>query len=236
MEAEAARVLLIGRNQTKNGSFGDSLKKRYHVAIAANGTEALKLAQEHLPHVIVLDAISMRTTGERICRSLHTEIGDIPIIHIHPGPEGAADTPADIILIPPFTSRKLVNGIERVIKFSDDKTITTGPFALNIARRTLEVNGHETQLTPKVALLLELFLRQPGKILDRKVLMEEIWNTDYMGDTRTLDVHIRWIREAIEKNPGKPDYLKTVRGIGYRLDIPEHVDTPLEKTPDSLKA
>ncbi len=233
---EAARVLLIGRNQTKNGSFGNSLKKRYDVVIAANGTEAFQLAQEHMPHVIVLDAVSMRTTGERICRSLHAEIGDIPIIHIHPGPLELVDTPADLVLIPPFTSRKLVNGIERIIKFSDDKTVSTGPFSLNIARRTLEVNGHETQLTPKVTLLLELFLRQPGKVLDRKVLMEEIWNTDYMGDTRTLDVHIRWIREAIEKNPGKPAYLKTVRGIGYLLDIPDQLGSPQEKVPKSLEA
>jgi DNA-binding response OmpR family regulator len=77
----------------------------------------------------------------------------------------------------------------------------------------------ETQLTPKVALLLELFMRQPGTTLDRKVLMEKVWQTEYMGDTRTLDVHVRWIRQAIEADPARPQLLKTVRGVGYCLQL-----------------
>jgi DNA-binding response OmpR family regulator len=222
---DAAKVLVIGRNQTKPGAFAVSLKKRYEVVVAANGTEALRLTQQHMPNVIVLDAISMRTTGERICRVLRAELGEIPVVHIHPGPEQMADSCADVLIFNPQSTRKITNAVERLIKFSDDKTVTCGPLALNIARRTLVMNGHESQLTPKVALLLELFMRQPGKVLDRRVLMEEIWNTDYLGDTRTLDVHIRWIREAIEENPGRPRYLKTVRGVGYRLDVPpDHGD------------
>jgi DNA-binding response OmpR family regulator len=74
---------------------------------------------------------------------------------------------------------------------------------------------------PKQALLVETFFRHPGETLARKTLMEKVWNTDYIGDTRTLDVHIRWLRQAIEKDPGSPRYLLTVRGVGYRLEMPE---------------
>ena len=74
-------------------------------------------------------------------------------------------------------------------------------------------------MTPKLVQLVETFFRHPDETLDRKMLMERVWNTSYLGDTRTLDVHVRWIRRAIEANPSKPRYLKTVRGVGYRLEV-----------------
>lgn len=228
---DATKVLLIGRSQGKNNPFINSLKKRYSLILAANGTQAVALARQQSPDIAVLDAASMRTSGERICRTLNSELPGLPVVHIHPGPEEAANSPADIVLFQPFTSRKLLNSIERLVKFSDDQVLTCGPFVLNVARRTLDVYGQETQLTPKVAMLIELFLRQPGIVLDRKSLMTRVWNTDYMGDTRTLDVHIRWIREIIEENPGKPLYLKTVRGVGYRLDVDVQREPALEKMP-----
>jgi DNA-binding response OmpR family regulator len=92
---------------------------------------------------------------------------------------------------------------------------------MDVSRRVLVANGQETQLTPKLAVLVEMFLKHPGETLDRKTLMVQVWDTDYLGDTRTLDVHVRWIRQAIEPDPGKPRYLKTIRGVGYRLDIPD---------------
>jgi DNA-binding response OmpR family regulator len=91
---------------------------------------------------------------------------------------------------------------------------------VNLSRRILFANGQETSLTPKLVLLVETFFRHPGETLDRALLMERVWDTSYLGDTRTLDVHVRWIRRAIEENPGTPRYLKTVRGVGYRLDVP----------------
>ena len=214
-----ARVLLIGRSQGKGASFPASLKKRYELLIVPNGKQAETLAVKHKPHVIVLDAVSLRTPGDRICRNLRESLPDIPVIHIHPG-SPSEDNPADALLFQPFTARKLLNSIERLITLTDDEIITCGPFSLNIPRRTLISPQQESQLTPKVALLLEAFFRQPGVTLDRKTLMEKVWQTDYMGDTRTLDVHIRWIRQAIEAEPGKPRFLRTIRGIGYCLDVP----------------
>src|SRR5690606_20294658 len=138
---------------------------------------------------------------------------------------------ADVILFQPFTSRKVINAIERVLNVNvrnADDVITCGPFSVNLAQRVLHANGQETTLTPKLTLLVEVFMRHPGVTLDRKQLMEQVWPTDYLGDTRTLDVHIRWFRRAIEVDPGNPRYLKTVRGVGYRLDVPD-VTPPPEK-------
>jgi DNA-binding response OmpR family regulator len=176
--------------------------------------------------VVVLDAISMRTPGARIARLLKDGLGTIPLIHLHPGPKEGADSPADAVLFLPFTARKIGNSIERLLQHvSNDTVITCGPFSVDVARRVLTANSQETVLTPKLIQLVEMFFRHPGETLDRKVLMEHVWHTSYLGDTRTLDVHVRWIRRAIEEDPGNPRYLKTVRGVGYRLEIPMPIQT-----------
>lgn len=216
----ATRVLLVGRSRSERASLLSALQKRYDLVLAANGSEAQRVGSEQPPQVIVLDASSMRTSGSRICRSLRAAFCSVPVVHIHPGPPKGATSVADALLFEPVSPRKLINAIERLIKSSDEEVIVCGPLTLNLARRTLIVNGQETQLTPKQASLLELFLRQPYTTLDRKTIMGKVWNTDYVGDTRTLDVHIRWIRQAIEVDANRPMYLKTVRGVGYRLEVP----------------
>jgi DNA-binding response OmpR family regulator len=214
-----AKILLIGRSQVKSVSLPGSLRKRYDLTIVPNGNRALAAAADLKPHLIILDAVSLRTPGDRICRFLQTNLPDVPVLHIHPGPEASAESQADEVMFPPIGSRKLFNSIERLITLSDDEIIMCGPLSLNVERRMLTTPEQETQLTPKVALLLELFMRQPGTTLDRKVLMEKVWQTEYMGDTRTLDVHVRWIRQAIEADPARPQLLKTVRGVGYCLQL-----------------
>jgi DNA-binding response OmpR family regulator len=216
-EGGVARLLMIERT----GGFSESLKKRYEVTSISSGKEALSVVKTDDYAVVVLDAISMRTPGDRIARQLREGLGTIPLVHLHPGPKESADTPADVVLFLPFTARKIVNVIQRLLhRVSDDLIVSSGPFTVNMSRRILIANGQETALTPKLALLVETFLRHPGETLDRKMLMEKVWDTSYLGDTRTLDVHVRWIRRAIEENPGDPRYLKTVRGVGYRLDVP----------------
>lgn len=212
-----ARILVIERTE----SFSAGLKKRYEVTTVTSGKEALRLVRESEYAAVVLDAISMRTPGDRIARQLEEGLGAIPLIHLHPGTKETASTPAEVVLFMPFTARKIANTIERLLhSVSSDKIITCGPFSVNLTRRVLVANGQETSLTPKLVLLVEMFLTHPGETLDRKTLMESVWDTSYLGDTRTLDVHVRWIRRAIEENPGDPKYLKTVRGVGYRLEIP----------------
>lgn len=217
----AARILLVESSRAKRTSFADALRKRYEVISAPSGRQALDAGKDARPAVIVLDALAMRTPGGRVCQTLRKGLPGIPLIHLHPGPKSKDGSVADVVLFMPFTSRKLVNSIERLLDVPDDAVVVCGPFSVHLGRRVLIVNGQETQLTPKLAQLVEVFMRNPGHTLDRRFLMERVWNTDYMGDTRTLDVHIRWIRRAIESDPGKPRYLKTIRGVGYRLELPQ---------------
>lgn len=215
-----ARILIIERT----GAYSDALKKRYDVTSVPSGKQGLSLVQDGKYAAAVLDAISMRTPGDRIARQLKEGLGAIPLVHLHPGPKASANTPADIVLYMPFTARKVANAIERLLHpVSGDAVVTCGPFSVNLSRRILIANGQETSLTPKLALLVETFFRHPGETLDRALLMERVWDTSYLGDTRTLDVHVRWIRRAIEENPGTPRYLKTVRGVGYRLEVPASI-------------
>jgi DNA-binding response OmpR family regulator len=214
----SAKVLLIGRNNAKSEPLITALEKRYQVLLTLSGKQAVITAKVQAPHVVVLDAISMRTPGDRVCQLLRQQLPKLPIIHLHPCPDNTSSSEADVILCHPFTSRKLINSIERLLKISGDEVITCGPFSMNVNRRLLNAHGQETPLTPKQALLIETFLRHPNETLDRKTLMEKVWDTDYMGDTRTLDVHIRWIRRILE-NDSTPQYLKTVRGVGYMLNI-----------------
>lgn len=219
---EAATILFIGRIQATQ-PVTSALEKRYRVLVAPSGKRALTLAQEHSPQVVILDAVSMRTPGDRICQELRDGLKGIPIIHIHPGPKESAQSRADVLLIAPLSTRKLLSAVSRLLQAQDDELINCGPFAVNPARRVLLMDGQETQLTPKQALLVEIFFRSPGQTVDRKTLMEKVWNTDYLGDTRTLDVHIRWLRQVIEADPSHPRYLLTVRGVGYRLDMADEV-------------
>jgi DNA-binding response OmpR family regulator len=218
---EAARVLFVGRTRSKDRSIlAAALERQHQVTLAASGKEAIDLAHAQASTVIILDADSMRTPGDRICQQLRDHIPHTPIIHIHPGPKELAQSIADILLIVPVTPVRLRKAVERLIQPHSENNLTCGPFSMNLTRRVLIVNGQETQLTPKQALLTEMLLRHPGEVLDRKTLMEKVWDTNYLGDTRTLDVHIRWIRQVIEPDPGKPIYLQTVRGVGYRLYLP----------------
>ncbi len=218
---DLATILLIGRTSTKEDTLISALQKKYQVVTTSSGKLGLMMSAEHAPQVIILDAASMRTPGERICRQIRTSFPQIPIIHIYPPGHQENDSPADAVLAAPYSTRKLLTIIERLLKSKGDKIIECGPFSVNISRRILVAYGQETQLTPKLAQLLEVFLRNPNTVLDRKTLMETIWETDYLGDTRTLDVHIRWIRKALEVDGSQRRFLHTVRGIGYRLDIPE---------------
>jgi DNA-binding response OmpR family regulator len=115
----------------------------------------------------------------------------------------------------PFTSRKLINRIDRLMPIPHKDLMTLGDIQFAPDARIVKAHGREKRLTPKAANLLLIFMKHPEKILGRGLLMQEVWHTDYIGDTRTLDVHIRWLREALEPKPSRPQHIETVRGRGY---------------------
>jgi DNA-binding response OmpR family regulator len=218
-----ATILLIeGKRTSQHLSFVDALRRRYRVILATTGKQAIHTLQNGASiDIIVFNAASMRTSGIRIGAALRRgSSGPIILIqHRDDKPGHYADRDADVVLYLPFTARKLTNRIERLIDTQDGETLVAGPFTLNVKSRTLTTMAGEIRLTPKMTTLMEQFMRRPDKIIEREFLMSKVWDTSYMGDTRTLDVHIRWIRQAIEKTPGKPRYLRTIRGKGYMLDI-----------------
>lgn len=236
---QPARILLIeGKRTSKRLSFAAVLNQRYTVVVAHTGKEAMDIVADTPIDVIVLNAASMRTSGHRISIGFHQLLPDLPLIQIiearssdgrrprnrrnrnvKKDPTVGAESESEVVLQAPFTPRKLYNRIERFITAKDGTILQAGPLRMNLKSRILATPKGEVRLTPKLAILIELFMRHPNEVLDRKVLMEKVWQTDYLGDTRTLDVHIRWIREAIEEKPSKPTILRTVRGKGYVLDL-----------------
>ena len=228
-----AKVLLIERVRNNSSSFAASLQRRYDVCIAHSGKQAIPLARQEHPDVIVLDAISLRTSGDRIVTRLREQLGDVPIIHLRETPKSKRTSVADVVLSPKFTARKIVNRIERFVSIPAEDILNVGPFRLNLKQRKLNSPKGETTLTPKLARLMGMFLQNPGRTLARETLMRGVWKTAYMGDTRTLYVHVRWLRREIEPDPHKPQYIVTVRGVGYRFQLPEEKksdDTPPDKT------
>jgi DNA-binding response OmpR family regulator len=224
----ATRVLLIENLRANGVSFADALRRKYQVQIAQSGKQALTMAQTLRPDVIVVDAASLRTSGNRICARLRDALGEMPIVHIRPPGLTQEKSAADVLLSPPFTSRKLINRIERFVS-AGGELLEVGPFCLNLAQQSLITPWNEKKLTPKLVTLMEIFMRNPNQTLERRFLMQKVWQTDYMGDTRTLDVHIRWIREVVEPNPRKPQYIKTVRGVGYCFAVSETAEEELEE-------
>jgi two-component system, OmpR family, phosphate regulon response regulator PhoB len=177
------------------------------------------------PDLVVLDTLGMRSTAVGLCRRLRRALGETPIVHCRALSEKEdRSVGADVYLAHPFTPRKLLNRVRALLPADElhDEIVRAGSLTLYVSKRSVRVEGRAQQrLTPKLAALLEEFLRHPNEVLGRHELMRRVWKTDYFGDTRTLDVHIRWLRELIEENPAEPILLRTVRGVGYVLQLPE---------------
>jgi DNA-binding response OmpR family regulator len=213
-------VLIIEGNRADSPNFVPAIRKKdYRVEVVRSGKEALRSTSDINPDIIVVNAASLRTNGKRICSKLRSELGDCPIIVIHSEDvRYNGDLDANVVLVLPFTARKLINRIRALVPTKIDKTLKAGSISLDLDRNVVQCGSRQTQLTPKLAQLMEAFLRHPGELLNREDLFSSVWQTKYLADTRTLDVHISWLRQAIEEDPRKPQYIKTVRGVGYRLD------------------
>jgi len=224
-----ARVLLIEGKGASANSFRQPLEKKGHlIHVVHTGRSALERLVTAPPDIIIVDGASLSTSGTRICQMLHEHSPTTPIILIRGEGKPADRGAADACLVKPFTPRKLLNRIERLMPARWGEVLRVGDIALNLGQRCVIRNGRETRLTPKQFRLLEAFMRRPGEVLSRRFLMHHVWQTDYIGDTRTLDVHIRWVRQVIEENPDEPRYLRTVRGIGYRFDGTQPTAGPME--------
>ncbi len=214
-------ILLVEKPGTRAPVFAAALEsKGYALVVVATGAEALERAEAVGPALVILNAASIGSSGVRICRSLRQALS-VPIIHILPeGSESNAvhDPSCDVLLRLPFTIRKLANRVRQLLPADSRDTLRVGPIEFARTVSVVRAHGRETRLTPKAASLLEVFLHHPDETLDRGYLMRRVWDTNYTGDTRTLDVHVRWVRQAIEADPASPCHIRTVRGKGYRFE------------------
>ena len=218
-------LLLIETHRKTAPSFSVDLEKGGHTVCVENKVEtAVRHASSLKPDIIILDAASMRTVGNRMCRRIRRTCDPCRLIHLvenHITPDSKWG--ADITLVHPFTERKVLNAVKRLRPLPDGNWRQIGPLRVSVKQRRVQCWDGEKRLTPKETRLLQVLLNRVGSTVSRKYLIKQVWETDYLGDTRTLDVHISWLRRAIEKDPLQPRLLQTVRGEGYRLDLS---DTP----------
>jgi len=216
-----ARILWIEGKRADSPSFVPALRKKdYLVEVVSTGSAALARLMEIDPDLVVINTPSMRTSGKRICRDLHERMPTLPILVILPPEQSfASENCARVVLKMPFTIRKLLNRITPLLPGDGQHMLHLGHIRLDLERRRLRCQGREARLTPRLTHLLEVLMQHAGEAIERQQLFKEVWDTDYTVDTRTLDVHISWLREALEEDPRHPQYLKTIRGLGYRLDV-----------------
>jgi DNA-binding response OmpR family regulator len=188
-------LVIEGRHAEIPSFAADLQKKGFDVQIAQNGSQAVARLKEVSPSLIVINAATLRSTGLRICQSIREKDPKLPIILILESDNDVINKDvADAVLALPFTVQKLVNRIKPLLP-GDGKNVV------------------------HLVTLLNLLMEKHGEVVEREPLFKKAWETNYTGDTRTLDVHISWLRRAIELDPENPKFLKTIRGVGYRLDI-----------------
>lgn len=217
-----AKILLVEGKRADRPSFVEGLtRKGYQVESAPNGSAAVARLDQSTPDVVVIDAASMRTSGKRICQTLrgHTAAPLVLVVDSDQAEAAQKENGANVVLALPFTLQKLVNRIRPLLPAENKDLIVAGPIQLDPIQRWVRVNNRRTSLTPRLVLLLRILMEHPGEVIEREALFSKVWDTAYTGDTRTLDVHISWLRRAVEVDLRNPLIIKTIRGVGYRLDI-----------------
>ncbi len=215
------RILLVENDLTTADLLVPSLRRKGHqVVVAYTQRQATSRIRTWHPDVLVMDVASFGAKGYRLSDAIRARLGGVPTILLLQEGHDEAGSTAEAFMTRPFTSRKLLYRIKKVAVHVSRREIQAGPLVLDLDTRTLYKGEETCHLRPKEAALLTQFMRNPGRVLSRKELMREVWETDYLEDTRTLNVHVRWLREKIEDDPSKPRFLLTVRGVGYRFDVP----------------
>lgn len=189
------------------------------VDLAVSGNKGLSAIAEQKPDIVIVNAASMRTSGRRICKSIHDFDKHLSIILIiEAGQDSCKAIDAEVILVRPFTLQKLINRIKLLAPPERNNMMIAGPIQFDPDNNWVRCHDRQASLTPRLTELLRMLMEHPGEIIERSELFKRVWETTYMGDTRTMDVHISWLRQALEEDPRHPRYIKTIRGVGYRFE------------------
>lgn len=204
-------------------------KEGYLVCAAKDGAEALERVEKEQPDLVVLDLMLPGMDGLEVCRRIRLipKYQQIPIIMLTAKGEVidkvlGLELGADDYMTKPFSPRELVARIKARLRRinlpeENDSLVIRGELRIDIKGFRVYVGGLETELTPKEFELLRVLAAHPGRVYSRDDLLERIWGYEYDGDTRTVDVHVRHLRLKIERDPSNPEYIETLRGIGYRF-------------------
>ncbi|SDI92819.1 two-component system, OmpR family, response regulator RegX3 [Frankineae bacterium MT45] len=224
------RVLVVEDEESFSDALSYMLRREgYEVAVAENGPDALALFERDGTDLVLLDLMLPGLSGTEVCRAIRQR-SNVPII-IVTARDGEVDKVvglelgADDYVTKPFSSRELVARIRAVLRRGGepDELVSTaleaGPVRIDIERHTVTVDGNQVSLPLKEFDLLELLIRNSGRVLTRGQLIDRVWGADYVGDTKTLDVHVKRLRSKVEPDPASPKHLVTVRGLGYKFEV-----------------
>ena len=215
----ASTLLIIASDEAQTSAYASLFgKKEYTILVAHSGRQAIIQARSQNLDAIVLDFSASRLNCKTLCRKLKS-VSFAPLILLAP-PNAKVDgtIAAAGIVVKPVAGKKLVTRVKAAIDARPPRLLIVGKLSLDLEKQKLTRGSKTFSLTPKEFGLLKTLMERPGQIVTRKVLMKQVWETEYMGDTRTLDVHIRWLREKVEDSPSKPLRLITVRGDGYKIE------------------
>src|SRR5699024_1231411 len=225
------RILVVEDEE----SFSDPLsymlqKEGFDVAIAETGPDALTEFDRNGADLVLLDLMLPGLSGVDVCRSLRAR-SSVPVIMLTAKDSEVdkvvgLEIGADDYVTKPYSGRELLARIKAVLRRQAEPeellpaTVESGPVRMDVERHTVSVNGEAITLPLKEFELLEMLLRNSGRVLTRGQLIDRVWGSDYVGDTKTLDVHVKRLRAKIEPDPGHPQHIVTVRGLGYKFEAP----------------
>ena len=223
------RVLVVEDEESFSDALSFMLRREgYEVGIATDGAEALAEFDRHGADLVLLDLMLPGIPGTEVCRTLRQR-STVPIIMVT-AKDGEVDKVvglelgADDYVTKPFSSRELVARIRAVLRRKGDpddilpSVIEVGPIRVDVDRHVVVVRGATVAMPLKEFDLLEILMRNAGRVLTRSQLIDRVWGSDYVGDTKTLDVHVKRLRAKIEEDPSNPQILQTVRGLGYKIE------------------
>ena len=227
----AAKILVVEDEESLRFTLEHNLKREgYSVITAARGDDALTLAREQRPDLIVLDVMLPGIDGIQVCRLLRRDM-DVPIIMLTAlGGEGdrvaGLDTGADDYMSKPFGVRELMARIRALLRRSGARAeaahvpalAVSGDLEVDRDRHEVRRAGCVLPMKPKEFELLLFFIQHPRRVFSREQILDEVWGYDFYGGPRTVDVHVRWLRQKVETDPAAPERLRTVRGSGYLFE------------------
>jgi DNA-binding response OmpR family regulator len=223
----ARTILVVDDEPTLRETLAENLEiEGFHVVTAADGRQALDRFREFQPDLVVLDLMLPELSGIEVCRVIRRESG-VPILMLTARDSEldkvvGLELGADDYVTKPFGLRELLARVRALIRRSERQSEVAAPASVDLGRVRIDLAGHQIlrdgkplSVKPKAFELLAFLVQHPGQVFTRDQLLENVWGYDYAGETRTVDVHIHWLRSQIEADASTPSFLQTVRGVGY---------------------